>query len=99
MNFDPYSEYRDKNVLKRPLKKETPPKKLGAFDEFGLKMLVSHFSGMSDDKLMEELTKQIEKKRANGTLGDIEQMLPIIKPLLTPEQQKRLDKILGEVLK
>ena len=66
--------------------------------EFNQKTL-EHLSKLSDDELTKLLAEQICIKKANGTLGEIEKMMKVITPLLSPEQRQRLIKIIQSIQK
>lgn len=54
------------------------------------KNAINELSNLSDEELTAELNRQIKIKKANGSLGDLEKMVRMISPFLTPEQKTRL---------
>lgn len=58
---------------------------------------IDRLSKMDDDELTALLAEQIRKKKADGTLGDVEKMIRIIGPMLNQEQRTRLIKIIQSI--
>lgn len=64
--------------------------------DFNQKTL-DHLSKLSDEELTNLLAEQIRIKKANGTIGDVEKMMRVINPLLTPDQRTRLVNIIKSI--
>jgi len=71
-------------------------KKEPNMDEKDVRRAINHFSKMSNDQLMRELTKHLTAKKAQGREHEIVSVIERIKPLLNDEQRKRLAEIMGK---
>ncbi len=59
--------------------------------------IINEYADKSENELMGELMREVAKGRANGTLsnGDIDNFYAQAAPLMTAEQKKKLDNIIG----
>ena len=73
------------------------PRTAGGLNENDVKRAINHFSGMSNDQLMRELSKHISAKKRAGKEAEIHNVLERIKPFLNGEQRKRLEEIMGSI--
>ena len=58
------------------------------------KNAINELSQLSDAELTAELNRQIKIKQQDGSLADLEKMVRVISPFLTPEQKTRLANII-----
>ena len=93
-NTEPYSAYRDPEILKEKPKEETKEKPMTEKD---VKDAIGTFSKMSNDQLMVEFAKQIASQKQKGNTSNMLQTIERIKPMLNADQQKKLGKILEQV--
>ena len=68
--------------------------RIGGLNEKDVKRAINHFSGMSNDQLMRELSKHISAKKRAGKEAEIYSVIERIRPFLNPEQKSRLDEII-----
>ena len=87
--------YSNQNISKTA--DETTAKNNSNMNETDVKRAINHFSKMNNDQLMRELTKHLSKQRAAGREGQIQETIARIRPLLSPEQQQRMDEVLNKV--
>jgi len=73
---------------------ETAQKTVGGMSENDVRRAIKHFSGMSNDQLMQQLSKHISAKKRAGKEAEIYGILERIKPLLNDEQRNRLAEIM-----
>ena len=64
-----------------------------------LRKKVEHYSKFSQDKLLSELFSQVEKKKQNGEFNfeNLVNQIEGIKPMLSPDQIKNIDKLLKQI--
>jgi len=65
-----------------------------AMNEADVRRAINYFGGMSNERLMSELTKQLQAKKRAGREDEIYAVLERIKPMLNADQRKRLDDIM-----
>ena len=65
--------------------------------ESEIKDAMNKYSKFSTDELMAELVKQMATQKAKDNGVSMNLTIERIKPLLNPEQRKRLDEILKQV--
>ncbi len=61
--------------------------------------IIERLSKLNDEELTNLLTEQIQIKKNNGTLGDIEKIIKVISPMLSESQRTRLIKIIETINK
>ena len=94
-NTEPYSSYRDKEVLKEQVKEEKKEKaEHKQVTEGEVRQAINKYSGMDNNQLMAELAKEMARKKQDGKTGEVSSTIERIKPFLNGEQQKRLDEIM-----
>jgi len=59
--------------------------------------IIEHLSKLDDDELTALFKEQIQLKKKNGTLGELEKIIKIIGPMLNDEQRTRLIKIIQSI--
>jgi hypothetical protein len=62
--------------------------------ENDVRRAINYFGGMSNDRLMQELSKLLAAKRREGKEKEVLDTVERIKPLLNPEQRRRVEDIL-----
>ena len=61
--------------------------------------IIERLSKLNDEELTNLLMEQIQIKKNNGTLGDIEKIIKVISPMLSESQRTRLIKIIESINK
>ena len=100
MDLRTYSEMQKKDTGSPRSAREdgmSEPEKKSNMSENDIRRAIGHFSKMSNDQLMRELSKHLQAKKAQGREGEIHSVIERIKPLLGDEQRKRLDDIMGSI--
>ena len=77
--------------------KKTPEGEHNGPREEDVRRAIKHFSGMSNDQLMRELSWHLARQRANGKSEEVKRTIERIRPLLSVDQRKRLEEILEKV--
>ena len=67
---------------------------MGGMNEADIRRAINHFSKMSNDQLMRELSRHLSKKKAQGRENEITAVIERIKPFLNDEQRRRLSEIM-----
>jgi len=83
--------------LKSFSQKEQPTTEAQNLNEADVRRAINFFGKMSNEQLMRELSKHISAKKRAGKEAEIYSVLERIKPMLTPDQRKRLDEVMGSV--
>ncbi len=89
----------------RGMKGQMPPELQQAMDGVspenfaGMEQMVQQYQTKSEGELMEELRRITGQQRADGSLdsNQMRNMAAKLAPMLTPEQQKRMDEILRSI--
>jgi|GEM_PF-2427363 len=66
-------------------------------NEKDVRRAINHFSKMSNDQLMRELSRLLIAKKAKGQGSEIAAVIERIKPLLNDEQRRRLTEIMEKI--
>ena len=83
--------------LKSFAEKNTEGTNTSNLNEKDVRRAINHFSGMSNDQLMRELSKHITAKKRAGKEAEIHGIIERIKPFLSEEQRKRLAEVMGSI--
>lgn len=95
MDFKTFSE--DHKVAKSPNSSAAPSEKI---TESKVREALDSVKGMSENEIMSEIFKRAAKGKADGTFNPeaLKKAAENVRPMLTPEQCKKLDDILGALL-
>jgi CRISPR/Cas system CSM-associated protein Csm2 small subunit len=83
--------------LKSFSQKEQPKTETPNLNEADVRRAINFFGKMSNEQLMRELSKHISAKKRAGKEDEIYSILERIKPMLSTEQRKRLEEIMGSI--
>jgi uncharacterized protein YbgA (DUF1722 family) len=67
------------------------------YGAYRIQNTINALSKLNDEQLMAELSKQVSKKKQNGTGNDIMKVINTISPYLNNEQKSRLNNIMEKL--
>ena len=80
-----------------PKEEATQEKTVGGLSERDVRRAINYFSGMNNDQLMRELSKHLNRKRAEGKEHEVHAMVKQIMPMLSEEQRARMEDIMKRI--